>query len=212
MGLFHDDLFGGKNRERDGFILDALRSLRPTLASSLFLQALSDRVQRLPQLAVAQFRIEKDWEQHAPKVVERLNLQEDVWLSHIGICEKIKRALPDISNLYVVCDENALLYPKERIRYECFEHTGLKVYFKSDWVGAEELALYGPVRLSLVDFQIASQSDVFIGNTRSTFSNMVTIQNYVMTGVHPRDHYAYNAPGGLYLRRDKGLLHHIPGG
>jgi len=208
--LFHDGLFNGEKRERDGFVLDAIRSLRPNISSSLFAKALKKELESIPHLAVAQFRIEKDWQQHAPLIVERLNTKEHVWLSHIGICQKIKASLPSLNNLYVLCDEQALLLPKEQIRQECLFETGIRIYFKSDFVSPNELALYGPLRLSLIDFEMAYQSPVFIGNTRSTFSNMVTIQHYAMFGVHPHSHFAYNAPGPLYLRKDKGLLHHIP--
>lgn len=203
--LFHGGMFDGRHRERDAFIADAIRSLTPHLGRSRLLQALRADLAAYGNLAVGQFRIERDWQAHAVHLRNIHSVDEDFWLGHTEIAAKIQDSLPMIEHLYVVCDEAALFHTKEEIRAECRKATGLRLLFKSDFLSGEEVRRFGPLRLSLIDFEIARGARIFVGNSHSTFSNLVTLEAYVNQGVSPDQHYVYNKKGPLYRRQDLGL-------
>jgi hypothetical protein len=205
FNLFHSGMFDGHNRERDAFVADAIRSLRAHVASSRTVSALLAEIARYPNLAVAQFRIERDWKAHAIHLTKVHTLDEDIWLDHDKIARKIHGTLDVIEYLYVVCDEAALFDSKEKIRNDCFKATGLRLLFKSDFVLENERHLLGPLRLSLIDFEVARSASIFVGNSHSTFSNMVTLETYANFGRLPDQHYVYNKKGPLYRRQDHGL-------
>ncbi|MCB8875949.1 O-fucosyltransferase family protein [Acidisoma silvae] len=204
--LFHSGMFDGRYRERDAFVADAIRSLKTHVGRSRVVDTIVSEINRYPNLAVAQFRIEKDWETHAAHLSALHNLDEDVWLDHDLIAKKIRDEFRMLEYLYVICDEAALLHPKEKIRRDCFDATGLRLIFKSDILTAQESEAFGPLRLSLIDFEIARSAKVFVGNSHSTFSNMAALESYVHLGCPVRHHYVYNKKQSLLRRTDNGLF------
>ena len=97
-------------------------------------------------------------------------------------------------------DENDLPEPKEAIRAEVLAAHGVWMVSKSDLVSTAELDRMTALERSLIDSEPAGRARVFVGLTRSTFSNLVAFQ--AATG---STHYIYNAPcPGLVRRWDRG--------
>lgn len=151
---------------------------------------------------VAQFRIEADWERHCNgNLKAHISSPEDNYLSAEKIVEKICNVFPDTRKIFAICDEPALLVPKEEIRQDVWSKHGVKLLFKSDFLNHFDINQLKPMHLSLIDFEIAVSAKTFVGLSRSTFSNMVSLQNYACKKKVVENHYIYNAVGESILKR-----------
>jgi len=77
--------------------------------------------------------------------------------------------------------------------------------FKSDFLSRAQMAALKPVNLSLLDFEMAMAAEVFVGTSRSTFSNLAALQKLCANANAPARHFIYNRAGpSLWARTDLG--------
>ncbi len=113
----------------------------------------------------------------------------------------------DASLIYVVCDEAALPVNKSEIRDTARSEFGAELYWKSDFLPSDELDQLSLLSLSCLDFEMAVGAESFVGLSRSTFSNMVSLEKYARTGAPAEHQYIYNLAGpGVALRTDNGAF------
>jgi len=187
---------------------DFLRSLVPHARGAWTLRSLSrDVFQKRGIRIVAQLRIETDWITYSSNdLTPSIGTSEDYAPGFRQIIDKIRNSLPDWeAGIYVVCDEGALPQPKEKIRAAARSELGVELCWKSDFLPPDQWAEMLAIDASLLDFEMASQAPSFVGLTRSTFSNLVTLERFARTRAHVTSHYIYNLPGPtLARRRDNG--------
>jgi hypothetical protein len=182
----------------DDFTCQFFRHLRPALADSRPLAKLKAAVFRDLKIAVvAQLRIEKDWAEYSATTLAKAVLPtEDYAPSFLEIMGKIKAELPGQSRLvYVVCDESDLPVPKEEIRKSVSESHGITLVWKSDFLTAEEIGGLSILELSVLDFEMALTAPIFVGLSRSTFSNMASFEVACRDRRPPAAHFIYNLSG-----------------
>ncbi len=187
----------------EGFIADFMRALVPVGRSSFLVRHLLPAVyDRQGPVIAAHFRIEADWHHHSAKDLgPRLAGTEDYCIPYEQILDKIKATLPGTRTIYVVCDEPTLLVPKQLMQEHAANQYGFELIWKSDILTGFELRAFNPLDLSIIDFEIVSAAECFVGMSRSTFSNMVTFDRFCRTGRHVDNHYVYNLLGGALGRR-----------
>jgi hypothetical protein len=157
---------------------------------------------------VAQLRIERDWDFFSKVTLQpTVGSAEDYAPSFSEIMVKICNTISNpVRDIFVVCDEAALMVTKDEIRFVVREQFGIDLYWKSDILTKEEFAALNIIELSIIDFEIATRSGTFVGNTRSCFSNQVTFNRYAHTRAPVTDHYIYNLVGPQLGRRtDNGV-------
>jgi hypothetical protein len=151
---------------------------------------------------VAQFRIEADWDRHCETTLDVLLTEpEDYHLTFDQIVAKIVRTLPHAKKILVLCDEAAVAIPKPRMAEICRTRFGVELFWKSDFLTEFELAKLNNLELSMIDFELALRAKHYIGLTRSTFSNAVTMTKYILTGKPVTGDYIYNNTGPRLARR-----------
>lgn len=194
----------------DSFTCDFFRSLVPAIQGSDLLHRVADATfgQRGIRL-VAQLRIERDWIHHtAYRLKPTVGDTEHNLPSFMDIITKISNTLPDdAADIYVVCDEAALPVAKDEIRTVVKQEFNINLFWKSDFLAEDEFNGLSPMDLSILDFEMALAAEGFVGLTRSTFSNMVTLERYARTRAPVERHYVYNMHGPyLALRTDNGAF------
>ena len=152
---------------------------------------------------VVQLRIEKDWAKYAAETLTPIvDATEEFNPSFLQIFEKIKNDLgQECRAAYVVCDEADLPTSTDEIRAVVKDQFGIHLTWKSDVFSATEFAALTNLDRSLIDFEMAVQAPVFIGLSRSTFSNMVSFELLSRRRSPPASHYIYNVPGKHLGRR-----------
>jgi hypothetical protein len=185
------------------FVVDLLRSLRPQMRSTYLRWAIGQHVaQQDPDFLVAQFRIEADWKKHCEDNLSRhCPDSEENYLTAEAILGKIRRVHDKAKLLYVVCDETGLPMPPAEMKALAKDKFDLQLTFKSDYLSVFEQAMLSRLHLWLLDFEFATFSRNFIGNSRSTFSCLATLERYCREGADVKDHTIYNAPGPSVRRR-----------
>jgi len=195
----------------DSFACDFFRALVPAprlsdLAAHLAATTFGQRSIRL----ALQLRVERDWEYHAavrlpPTVTDSA---EQNGLSFREIIAKVATTLPaEAASIYVICDEAALPVSKHDIRLAIQREFGIDLVWKSDLLDVAELDGLSLLDRSILDFEMAVAADVFVGLSRSTFSNMAALEKYARTRAPVDRHYLYNLSGpDLCLRRDNGAF------
>ena len=190
------------------FVLDVLRSLVPRVRTAFLTRMLRDTVAGLdPDFVVAQFRIEADSQEHCRSNLDLVVPEHEVnFLAFEDILTKIRNTLPDVKSLFVLCDEKALPVSKEEMKEKSRDYFGFHLMFKSDYLSRFEERLYTELHLSLIDFELATFSERFVGITRSTFSCLATLEKSAREGRSVRNHYIYNLPGRRLIERtDNGI-------
>lgn len=196
------------------FPVEFIKCLVPQIRESFLLHRLIDEVFGRQGIAVAaQFRIEADWQTYTegtlrPKHGDR----EDFLPPAERIVEKIVNTFPGTRRIYVTWDEAALTIPAAEVRAACRAKHGVELVSKSDLLSPFEMRLLTPLGLSMLDFEMALRAPVFVGNTRSTFSNGVTFEKFCLTGAPVTTHYVYNPPGDVVVRRTDNGTTHDPAG
>lgn len=187
---------------------DFFRSLVPRVTSRPVFQKICDQVFRAREIStVAQLRIEEDWlnycRDHLSVVVQG---GEQYALDAHAIVRKIKASLPDVGDsLFVVCDERYLPAPKWEITRTTREETGIALVWKSDLISHADHEALSPLDASLLDFEISALAPRFVGNSRSTFSNLLCFERFARRFRSSGDCYIYNnAAPTLGLRTDLG--------
>ncbi len=185
-------------------VCDFYRGLVPHLRHSALLRRLAETVFRARGIRiVAQLRIEQDWVVYAADTLQNLiGPSEDHAPGFQQIIAKIRNTLPDWeAGIYVVCDEAALPLPKEEIRAVVRAEQGVDLVWKSDFLPPDDWREMLAIHRSILDFEMASLAPTFVGLTRSTFSNLVTLELFARTRRQVTNHYIYNLPGPKLARR-----------
>ena len=189
----------------DSIVCDFFRSLRPLVCDSDELRHLKESVFSTRQVAiVAQLRIEKDWTGYISNILSNIigNSEQNL-LPVDAIIGKIKTSISaPTSDIYVVSDEAGLPIPKEEIRDLVKNNFGIDLHWKSDFLSDSSLRNLSLLDLSLMDFEVAIESKIFVGLSRSTFSSAVSLEKYSRTRSDVKQHYIYNADGITLAERD----------
>ncbi len=200
-------LFDDGNEVRDAFVVDLFNSLQPRVKELPAVEKIKQGAFGAAVETVAvQFRIERDWEAHCRENMPNITgPEEELFVPFARIMEKIKFSLPETKRIFAMCDEAALPVAPAALKDACWSHYRIYLVFKSDFLPRAEMARLKPVNLSLLDFEMALAAEVFVGTSRSTFSNLAGIQTYCASGKVPERHYIYNRRGpGLWRRTDGG--------
>jgi hypothetical protein len=209
-GKLGKDMIGGLEA-LDGFNGQFFRSLVPLIISTdSFKRLLRVVFDERRVTTVCQLRIEKDWIAQAEVIKSKPNeFEDDPAPSFREIFVKMLNTIPADrlgQTVYVVCDENSLPVPKETIRAEVKATFGISIIWKSDILTADEMRQLSVLDQSIIDFEIAVRSPIFVGLSRSTFSNGVSIESFCRQGVLSESHYIYNLRGlKLGVRHDYGV-------
>ncbi len=192
----------------DDLSSDFFRSLVPKVKFTTTFTNICERIYIYNKIdVVAQFRIEEDWyvfcENH---LRHALHEPEDIYLDPEDIAKKIKSSIDTHHPaVYVTCDERYLRQSKEAIRQNVKDASGIDIFFKSDFAKQECLSKLTQLDASIIDFEIAKIAKIYVGNSRSTFSNTLSFERYCTSFNHSESDYIYNAPGpALGRRRDLG--------
>ena len=151
------------------------RRMLPRLGHSEAWRKLSAAVfgdQAIP--LVVHLRVEKDWARFsAATLAPVLDPSEEYHPTVLQIMRKISNGLgKDADCAYVVCDEDDLPVSKDEIRATVMADCGIRLVWKSDVLSEAELAPPSAVlRRRSLDFEMALRAPVFVGLSRSTFSN-----------------------------------------
>lgn len=177
-------------------------SLLRDFSSSLFHQLQSRQIN-----CAIQMRIENDWQGYSSEVLPTFaEKDEDYCPNFLEIMQKCVNTLgKDIKKAYVLCDEKYLSVSKTLIREHTYKTFGIELFWKSDFL-SEDL-LKSSLISSMLDFEIAMQLPIFVGNSRSTFSCFISFEKTCRTQALPNAHYIYNLPGNyLGKRHDNGAM------
>lgn len=188
----------------DDFVPQFFRHMVPHITRRNSFESLAEAVfkERKIQL-VCQLRIEKDWAEHAENVRRKnQGFAEHDAPSFTNILTKIRNTIPDkAQRVYVVCDEANLPVSKAEIRAEVLRRFGISLFWKSDLLPPETLALFSTLDLSIIDFEMAVRAPIFVGLSQSTFSNLVYFETVFRAGNKGDRQYIYNVPGDMLARR-----------
>ncbi|MEQ9889282.1 O-fucosyltransferase family protein [Pectobacterium zantedeschiae] len=155
----------------------------------------------LPYDAVCQLRIESDWpldiEDSWEKKPNSVNSTPLERCNHIF--KKIKKTLPSLKTIYITYDKSALTCSFKDIENLARDEFGFTLKEKNSAVN-NELTPKNALEASIIDFEIAARSNIFIGTDMSTFTSISAITKFCRDGYLPKDRYLYNLPGeGLFL-------------
>ncbi|CDP11095.1 unnamed protein product [Coffea canephora] len=167
------------------------------------LESESRLLQYVPYVAV-HLRIEKDWMIHCKKLEQRFNISE-ICSSKEQIIERVGNIKglnhPTVVYLAVadsLLEDNSILdgWKEGLLPFEKKKLGVLEIYQKHPYLFK-----------SAIDYEVCSRSDVFVGNSFSTFSSLVVLdrtQKMINMGVSKQcgmdvrwPSYAYNLPGDL---------------
>lgn len=211
-GTAHLRAFKARRNDINGDIAaDFFRSLIPRIRSGPTFQKLCNEIVFSKRInTVAQLRIEDDWFHYCKNVLApAIPEGEDFYIEAHQIVAKIKNSPCEIGDtIFVVCDERYLLAPKKAIADKTYAETGIRIVWKSDLLPQSEYEALSPLEASLIDFEIAALAPRFVGNSRSTFANLVCFERFVRFFRPPGDCYIYNnAESFVGLRMDLGTTH-----
>jgi len=189
------------------FVFGFFDSLIPHIRKSSQLEKVFREVFEERNIEVAaQFRIESDWKLHSAVTLKpTVKNPEDFYLPFDGIVAKIVKTLPQTKKIFVFSDEAAMPNTKEEMNAISLEKFGVELFWKSDFLTADDLTPLNNLERSLLDFEIAKASKIYVGITRSTFSNMVTFEKFARSRDLVTTDYIYNNHlDELGLRTDNG--------
>lgn len=197
-----------RNLGADDFCCDFLRAMEPRIMQSGLAGRLRDDVfsDRGVQVTL-QLRVEIDWVRYtSASLVPSHSAIEEPELSFVTIIRKTREGLPvSEGGIFVTCDEAYLPFGKPVIRDVIKKELGVELIFKSDLLTTNERRGLSRLDLSLLDFEMAVAAPFYVGQSRSTFSNLVALERYARSRAPVTSHYIYNVKGrGLGLRTDNG--------
>ena len=204
-----------KPTEISAFVRDFIVHVAPLARHSYIVSRLKqDIFRRRPlrffskgeMVLAAQFRIESDWRFYSAVTLQpTIGDNEDFHITYDRIAGKIKKTIPNAKRILVICDEAAVSESKEDIRHVCKRQFDLDLVWKSDFLTPFEMNALGPLVLSMIDFELAMGADKFVGLSRSTFSNMVTLEKFAAARSRITTDFIYNGNGAhLHQRTDNG--------
>jgi hypothetical protein len=155
-----------------------------------------------------QLRIEKDWVEYLNKKLgTRMQSGEDSSQDPIAVIKKIKNTFPIHSGkIFVTCDEDNLPLSKSELKELVLRKTNIELVFKSDLLSSLFYSL-DSIGRSLLDYELAISASMFVGNSRSSFANLLCYEKVIRTGCAVTGHYIYNMLGDKVIRRvDNGMF------
>jgi hypothetical protein len=188
----------------DGLTYQFFRHLKPRVTHTPLFEKLSNSVFAARAIEiVAQFRIERDWMEAANSIREKEPFATDDYApDYLRIISKIVSSCPEpIRKLYVVCDESNLPVSKAEMQITSLDRYGVELVFKTDILSPDELRHVSSLELSIIDFEMAVSAPIFVGFTRSTFSNLVSFETLCRRRSPSLTHYIYNVPGDRIASR-----------
>ena len=188
-------------------ISDFCRSLVPKVKSSVLFQSLcSEIIYKNDITTMVQFRIEGDWASYCRYNLDPVLVRpEQNYLHPVEICSKIKRSLPGVAKVYVFCDERYAPESKDAINQAVLSQTGIELLWKTDFMSEGTYETMSPLDASLIDFEISKMAKLYIGLSRSTFSNLSAFERFCQSYARVTHDYIYNLPTPeLGLRVDRG--------
>lgn len=164
-----------------------IRALIPKNHIREFAKSLCDEIYNKRGVMYAiQMRIEKDWENFSNR-----------FLSYQEIIRKTLNTFSNVNSLYILCDEKNT-DKKNALSNYLWNNFNIKAYYKSDFFDIRDK---NNLFLSLVDFEMAPNAPVFIGNSESTFASFVAYEKFCQTYEIVRGSYIYNVDGDFLLER-----------
>jgi hypothetical protein len=205
--LFSGVLGNGSDRAVVEAALDAMTGLKPRIASNPILKRLKDFVFGSLKVQMAiQLRIETDWQAHAQNLRAALGDSEDYGIGFVEILSKVRNRFPDLRLAYVTSDEKSMPASKDEIRAFSRSRFGIDLLWKSDFLIEAELEQLNPLDLSMIDYEIARYSPQFVGQTASTFANILCLEKFAGTRRDVTGHFIYNCLGDVVReRKDNGF-------
>lgn len=199
---------GARNLGPDDFSLDFFRAMEPRITQSGLARRLSETVfaERGIQVAL-QLRVEIDWVRYtSASLVPSLSEIEEPELSFVTIIRKTQEGLKaSEAGVFVTCDEAYLPFGKSIIRDVIKQELGINLVFKSDLLTTDERRQLSRLEMTILDFEMAVSAPFYVGQSRSTFSNLVALERYARSRSPVNNHYIYNLKGrGLGRRTDNG--------
>ncbi|WP_113596099.1 O-fucosyltransferase family protein [Novacetimonas cocois] len=203
--ILESDPFSGPDGMRDIFV-DLINIFMPKISGSDLFARLSEAIgNRVGEVASCQFRIERDWIVHCRNELSKTASDcDELYVGYDAILYKIRNTFPDLRNLFICVDEPAMPVVKDVIKKRSAEY-GIHSMFKSDFIGPSEYDALRPNERSLLDMELCINHSRFIGNTKSTFSNMVSVQRFCRNGTDDRDHIYNHRSMFLRRRLDRGV-------
>lgn len=189
--------------------IDRTNALVPLIRNSNILVNLQNNVFQNEKIStVLQLRIENDWQEYATHLRTAHGSAEDFIIPYPYIFSKIEKTIKPIPRkIYIVSDEKNLPVPVEEIKSKIYKEFGIELFWKSDFLSADDMSQLGVLNLSLIDFEMAMDAEYFVGLTRSTFSNNVCWEKYCKYRRPVKTHYIYNNSSSfLSLRIDHGVF------
>lgn len=206
FGRFGDVLGSCSDRKLVEAALDAMTSLKPRMLSNpVFLRLKDFMFAALGIRLGIQLRIERDWQTHAQNLRSVLGESEDYGIGFNEILSKVRKTFPDLRLAYVTSDEKSMPASKDEIRAFSRARFGIDLLWKSDLLGADFEQL-NPLDLSLIDYEIARYCPQFVGQTASTFANMLCLEKFAQTRRDVTGQFIYNCLGDVVKqRKDNGF-------
>ncbi|WP_143523971.1 hypothetical protein [Rhizobium rhizosphaerae] len=195
-----------EDNDRGRLISGLVRSFVPRAIESAPFLRLNEAIHnRDGEILFCQFRIENDWIVHcANEIVKVRSPFEELYVDYMSIVFKIANTFPKVRNLFVCADELSMPISKNFLKENVWKTFGLRILFKSDFLGLDSSEYFRPNEQSLIDMALCMDGNDFVGTTRSTFSNMVSLQRYCSKPAVGRA-FVYNHRSiFLKQRRDNG--------
>lgn len=177
-----------KEQRKNGIIsqnstmIKMLKSLKLNDKNKLFIE----RYTNISNQIATQFRVEKDW--YSYSLVKQGEKDETVYVS-----------IPDLVGMLLVYDKEDLFFTSgeshEEIKTE-FEKNNLSTNFFYDSNLEYEIN-------AAINFELCCNSKIFIGNSRSTFSNLISLKRAIV--LNNNNSYIYNYKNKILKRCDYGL-------
>ena len=195
---------GGQALER---LDDLARNVVVHLVASAELQKIADQIVewlRPMNPFALQLRIERDWQEYLMKKFGGTNLvvgSQEITVDVDRIFEKCAKTddLQGRSSVWCCCDEEDLLVSKDILKAQA-ALMGYKIYFKTDLPSSISIPLER-TKKSILDFSVCMGLDIYVGLTRSTFSNQLFLINQNGKCAKGAKHYIYNNVGDALLKR-----------
>ncbi|RJL55127.1 hypothetical protein [Pectobacterium carotovorum] len=193
-----NEFIKNQNYEYRNIVIDFFKYLTPS-------KYMEDKIEYFishahPYDAVCQLRIESDWpldiEGSWEKKTNEVNSTPLDRCNHIF--SKIKKTLPSLNTLYITYDKSALTCSFEDIKKLAKDRFGFKLKEKHI-TDEKKFNPKNSLEASIIDFEIAVRSNIFIGTDMSTFTSISAVTKFCRDGHPPKGRYLYNLPGEFLI-------------
>lgn len=132
-------------------------------------------------------RVESDWRQYS--TYKKVPPNEILLVNRNKLIKMYKNSNINSENIFFTTGENQ----EQIIKFFKKSNINSFYYYNKN---------YGYELNAAINFFLCVKADVFLGNTRSTFSNLVTLKRYIEGNDNS---YIYNFKDSIFKREDKGL-------